>query len=234
MPRRKRSYARRRRSRRKRTYKKRRRNYVSRFVPSGIPASRVSRMRFVHSANLLSAGDTLVSTDISANSIYNPLLTSLNNKQPLGFDQMSTLFNRYMVVGSRARVIFNQQADTRVAWNCWVGVHLTDADQLVPYTNHEGYIEAKKGTYTQLISQRNQARTLYCNFSPKGWFNVTDLKDNAELGSVVTGNPEKQAQFHLWQQHINSETTSQRNEVQYTIIIDYMVLWSEPAEIARS
>ena len=230
----KRRYARKRRFRKRRRKSYRRKRTSTRYVPSGIPAKRMSRMRFCHSANLVSAGDLLVSTDISANSLFNPLLTSLNNKQPLGFDQMSVLFQRYMVVGSRARIIFNQQQAFGTPYNCWVGIHLTDADQLIPYGDHEGYIEAKKGAYTQLISQRNQARTLACNFSPKGWFNVKDIKDNAELGATVTENPEKQAKFHIWQQHINSESTSQRNEVHYTIIIDYMVLWSEPVEIARS
>jgi len=230
MPKRRR-YGRRKRKRR-RTFKRKRRYRVSRYVPSGIQTNRVVRMRFCHAGDLISQGDILVANSIRANDINNPLALSSIQPSYMGHDQLKEQYNRYMVVGSRARVIFNQQTDVGVGSNAWCGVHLSD-DPTSAYTRFQDYITARKGTQVQLVAQRNQTRTTYCNYSAKGWFNVTNVKDNQDLGAPMERPPNKLCHFIVWKQNINAGITDQK-DIAYTIIIDAFVVLSDPRELTPS
>jgi len=230
MPKRRR-YARRRR-RKRRALKRRRRYKASRYVPSGIQSNRVVRMRFVHAGDLISQGDILVANAIRANDINNPLALTTIQPSYMGHDQLKQQYNRYLVVGSRARVVFNQQTDVGVGSNAWCGVHLSD-DPSAAYTRFQDFMMAKKGKQVQLVAQRNQTRTVSCNYSAKGWWNVSDVRDNQDLGASMERPPNKICHYIVWKQNINAGITDQK-DIAYTLIIDAFVVLSDPKELAPS
>lgn len=229
----KRRYARRR-FRRKRTYKRKKRNYRvarPRYTPSGTQPYRTFKFRICQAGVMASQAGLLVGREFSCNSLFNPTKSSLINPQPMGFDQASQLFQHYTVIGSKAMVSFTPTT-TSPADQAWCGIHLTDEPENTEYVSYTGYIEAQKGTYTNVMQPRNAPKMLTCTFSPKSWFNITDIKDNKDLGAPMAENPDRQCFFKLWYQPTSTDNI--RKAMNFTITIDYIAVLSDPVELSRS
>lgn len=221
MPRRK-TYRR----KKKRTYRRRKKKLAPfQGVPSGFPLQRVQKLRYVDKDTFTCTSGILVSDHWGANCAFDPYLGA-GGHQPMLFDTWSAMYNHYVVLGARCQVQFSSvQGEDFVA-----GVFLNN-DIVMPYTSYPGYIEARRGGVKYLTNQTN-TKTAYCNFSAKKYFNVKDVKDNiGRLGSTIAGNPSEVAVFSVWGQPLDQATTQTLTMV---VIIDYIVLWSEPRDIVQS
>lgn len=215
-----------RKKRKKKTYRRRRRRLTSMSVPSGMSTQKVAKLRYVATTNITSTAGILNSQVFRANSIFDPDFTGIGT-QPMGHDQWEVLFNRYKVLG--ARISLNIIPSTANTTNGMVGVYLTDS-ATSPYNNPRGFIEARKGMYRNVLSKNNKTAPMHQNFSAKRFFNVTDVKDNQNIGADFGTNPPQEAYFNIWYDDIEAGTST----VLIVSTIEYIVSFSEPKDLVQS
>lgn len=110
------------------------------------------------------------------------------------------------------------------------GCFITD-DLTIPYTTSVQIMAAKRGAYRTIVAGDNRAKKIKMNFSTKKNFNVRDVKDNlTRLGATIAANPTELSYFNVWLQGLDVQTVS----VNLIVHIDYIVLFSEPTEMAPS
>lgn len=225
--RRKTNYRKRRYYARKRKYYKRPR-LTSMGTPSGMPTTRIAKLRWCQEGTIASTSGAFTTRAYNANSIFD---TNGSGGQPMGRDQWALLYNHYVVIGAKIRIYIEAAAANTIGM--MIGTQLND-DATLTYTDIEGAIEARKGRFCQLGLPTGGAAKckISANFSAKKFFNITNMKDNYDrLGAAIGASPSELACFILWQQSLDGATTTNAN---ITVIIDYIVLFSEPADLARS
>lgn len=214
---------------RKRAYKKRytRRALVSNYVPSGMPTTRVAKLKYAQVMSVSSASGIIGEQRFSANNIYDPDVTGTGH-QPMGHDQWAALFNHYVVLGSKITVNFCDSDSTTTPTH--VGLYLSDGKTL-SYTAGYEYIEARKGAFRLIVPNEGKRHRLVNKFSAKKFFNVKDVKDNlSRLGAATGASPTEQSFYHIWVQTLDSST----NTIRCVVEIEYIVLYSEPKDLSVS
>lgn len=147
-----------------------------------------------------------------------------------GWNQWSALYNNYAVLGSKCTVYHTGYTNLEGS-NAMMGIYLSD--DTTNFTTWTTMIEAKRGTYRQISENLNSRTTsAVSKYSAKKHYNIKDVKDNIDrIGSTMTAAPQDSAFFNVWFQPINqtSGATYYAN-----IIVDYIVLFSEPKDVAAS
>lgn len=217
--------------RKKRTNKKKRVTFPrlsSLNTPSGMPLMRTAKLRYNTQQQISSTSGIMQHYTMRANSLFDPDFSGIGH-QPMGFDQWSNLYNHYVVVGARMTVRFmNASGSASANPPYYGGVLLTDQSSF-PYSNASAVIESRKG-----ISRMGAwlfPLQLTQNFSAKGFYNLTDTKDNFDrIGAAVTTNPAEEAFFQVWLQPVGSQTIGLTAD----ITIEYICKFSEPKDLAQS
>lgn len=212
----------------KRNYKRKGyRRLVSNYVPSGMPTTRIGKLKYAQVMSVTSTTGIMGEQRFSANNIFDPDVTGTGH-QPMGHDQWAALFNHYVVLGSKITVNFcDADASTTPTH---VGLYLSDGKTL-SYTSGYEYIEARKGTYRLIVPNEGKNHRMVNRFSAKRFFNVKDVKDNLNrFGAASGASPTEQAYYHIWVQTL--DTTS--NTIRCVVEIEYIVLYSEPKDLAGS
>lgn len=205
----------------------RRRALVSNYVPSGMPTTRIAKLKYCQINALTSTSGILTEQLYSANNIYDPDVSGAGH-QPMGHDQWAALFNHYVVLGSKI-TLKCCDSDSTVA-PTHVGLYLSDGKTL-SYTSGYQYAEARKGQNRLTAPGANKTLYMRAKFSAKKFYNVKDMKDNTDrLGAAVGASPGEQAFFHFWVQTIDAST----NTIRYIAEIEYIVLFSEPKDLSTS
>lgn len=216
--------------RKRKTYRRKkmrgRRPLTSRYTPSGMPAQRIAKLRYAEQVELTSTLGGLTEHRFSCNNAYDPNTTGTGH-QPMGYDQWSALFNHYTVLG--AKVTINTLQNAGAVNPGYIGVYTTDGTSN-PYTSADEFIEAKRGSFTQLVADQAHVKRLVSKFSTKKFFNVSDVKDNSELKASVTASPSEVAFWNIWY-HTTDGTT---NSVKIMVVIDFIVSFSEPKDLSQS
>lgn len=216
----------------KKTYKpkrvhKRKAKYVkiSRGVPSGMSSTQVANLRYAFSTSL-TATTTLAGSAFRCNSCFDPEV-SLGGHQPMGYTTWSSLYNHYVVLGSKITIRWVSPDANTTPSIC--GVYTTDTETF-PYSDAGGFMEARRGMTRDLPSGNTRQITTVGKYSPKKFFNIKDVKDNLlRLGALVGADPSEEAYYMVWlQAHTGTVTWY------LTISIDYIVLFSEPKDLAQS
>ena len=197
-------------------------------TPSGMPLIRTAKLRYNTSAQIASTSGLMAHHTMRANSLYDPDFTAVGH-QPMGFDQWANLYNHYVVVGARLTVRFmNASGDASANPPYYAGVMLTDQSSF-PYSNSSAVVESRKG-----ISRMGAwlfPLRLTQNFSARGFYNLTDVKDNFDrIGAAVTASPAEEAFFQVWVQPVGSQTITLTAD----ITVEYICKFSEPKDLAQS
>ena len=133
-----------------------------------------------------------------------------------------------MVVGAKLTVICT--SDTSQNNPYAVGAYLADGN-VVPYTNASEFIEAKKGTYALATGRQARPIKVVSKFSARKFFNCEDTKDNRKnLGAAFGSNPTEDAYFIIWYQNETATTDT----LKFRVVIDYVVQFFEPKDLAQS
>lgn len=159
----------------------------------------------------------------SCNSLYDPNVTG-GGHQPMGFDQLITLFNRYTVVRANIEVEFvsSTGSNSQVVGIC----QLADASTV---TNPQIYGENQPNKMRILPPNGSQSKvTLSVPFDASKWSSKTDVKDNYELSGTVSTSPSDQAYWHIYTSDPVNFTGSLGSYVNIKIVYD-AVFW-DPAQ----
>lgn len=221
---------------RKKTY----RRYVPRSlgprqgVPSGMPLSRVANIRYCTQGVIGCQEHVIGYYNVRANSPYDPEYNA-GGGQPLGWKQWTNLYDQYVVLGSKitAYISYKEQ-NTIDNPPMAVGIYLSD-DPKIPYVDWQGLVEARKGTFRMMAPMQAAPVKVMSKYSAKHFFNVSDVKDNLKMiGAPVNADPDDEAVYIIWGNTTGTHEATESVALNVNIIIDYIVLFSEPKDLARS
>lgn len=224
MPKRKRRYSKKRRKGKRFRRRFRRRKYT-RY--RSLPAIRTkARVRFRYSdfdIPLISTFGSLVGHAFCANGCYDPDITGAGH-QPYGWDQWAPYFSQYVVTGSKIKAYVT--TDGTVNGVC--GIYLDD-NNAIP-TSTSGLIEGNKGSFSIINQQRSSAK-IRSAYSPRKFYNITDVKDNVvRIGANISSNPDDRSFYVVWfQAEAGGDAT-----IHMIVVIDYIVDFSQPSTVGQS
>jgi len=220
-------------TRRKRVPKKRRAVFrMQKQVRVAFPKTTVVRHRYV---TAFSINPVLANAGyhwFRANSMFGPDFTA-SGHQPLGFDQWSTFYNHYIVLGSKIKATFSLAATgTEVGSIMVAGILLSDAASgpsdvttLVEQGNAN-----KKYSYFNLT---DRPKTVSKGYSAKKFFNIANVSDNVtRIGAPVTAHPPESAYYGVFVG--NANTSIDCPNILVMVQIDFITLYSEPKILPQS
>lgn len=219
---------------RRRRRRRRRKNNYNQVVIGRAPVPRSTMVKFKYCDN--ASLDTVAGGPAvhlwSANSLYDPNTTATGH-QPLGFDQWTTFYDHYTVVGAKIIAQFTPNP-LDLGANLMCGIYVDDNS--VPATQYHGIQEQSECNW-KIMSGSTGPVTLTKKLSIKKFFNKSSLKDEKELqgqmGNFGTGtSPSEQAYFGTW--FIADTTTIDPSPVQVHVTIEYYAILHEPKELNQS
>jgi len=218
---------------RKRTYRRRRDVFrPQRMLRVGFPKTTAVKLRYIDSFSLNPLAATLSTYVFRANSVFDPNLTGVGH-QPSNFDMWANLYNHYMVIGSKITATFN--LDTTALGGGFVyGINLADDTTFTtdPTTMMEQGLTRYK--ISDFIIGNGKSPTAKCGFSCKKFFNIANPLDNiSRVGASVAANPNDTANFVVFAGPTPSNATDLSN-IAVTVLIDFIVIFSEPKELPLS
>lgn len=194
MPRRKgTNYAKRR--GKKRVYKPRYKRYRSiRTVNSPFPLTTRKKLYYYDELTLNSAG-TVAYTSYGANCLFDTYLGT-GGHQPMGFDQVMTLYNHYEVLGAKITVKFLPNGDQ---WYCGVAI-----DDDTAYTGALTTAMEQRGTKAKYMGVNATGPVIISKYySQRKMFGKSARGTDNQKGTAAA-NPAEQAVFQIWQAGVAS------------------------------
>lgn len=200
-----------------------------------LPPSRMVKLRYCEQVQINPPG-VAATYNFSCNSLFDPNTTGTGH-QPLMYDMMATLYDHYLVLGSKIKVNFwCELADQLYVTIC--GVKLNDDIASMPTGGIPNVIEHgnayTRWRYLRMLASGDKTQaTVTHKYSAKKFHGVADAKDaRNELGAAVGSSPTEQAYFTLFTGHPDGSTDV--NPVYALVVIDYIVLFSEPRDQVQS
>lgn len=156
----------------------------------------------------------------SMNGLYDPDITGTGH-QALGFDQMMLMYDHYTVIGSRLRVTLTN-TDTSNAQTVAVSLKDTATTSTVGNTLENGL---SRWTVLSPANAGGSTRTLSINCSPTKFFNRKVLQGDKYYGTI-SSNPTDGVYAHI--QVVAVDSIVNPAAVQATVVIEYIVVYTEP------
>lgn len=222
----------------KKSYRsKRTRKYTPKksLVLGGFPKQKVVKMRYVSEFNLTSTSGVSQSYNFRANSPFDPDLTGVGH-QCKTFDQWMAVYSHFNVLGSKAKVrLLSTNGVDHIAYgvcrtpvaNQMVGL---DLSAILENRYQKGYRITGSGfQYGGLRAKANV--DLVTKYSQKKQHGANSTSRTDLTGSIST-NPTESTIFEVWQCATGGAMSSKT--CAYLIIIDYIVLLTEPKVLPQS
>lgn len=191
-----------------------------------LPTRNIKKFRYIQDINLNPPIGAAANFTFSANGMFQPTITagSVGAHQPYGFDQFMAQYNFYMVIGSKITVTWSLgQPGDAVTNNLMCGVFLKD--DITVITDPLLLRENGHSRWTTITDSIHPKRSVK-KFSAKRFFNVKDIKDNAEYAGTAEGNPLQSAYYHLWA--ANAAPNVDGSVVLANVMIEYIAVLQEP------
>lgn len=217
----------------KKRYRKKRGNngvVVSLGRGAPFPATYIAKHRYVETFTLDPGIGTPDVAYYSATNLFDPTVAA-GGHQPLGYDSLTPIYDRWTVLGAKATIRFVSGDDSSNGCNmvyCYIN---DDSGAVLTY---DTVLEQNKGVVRTLTSANaKQTTAIVQKFSTKKFFGVADVKDNAQLKGHSAGTaPENNAYFVVGAQGIQSGANP--TAINCNIVIDYIVMWTERKDLAQS
>lgn len=205
-------------------YRRRRQN-IPRYIT---PDTKLIKLRYHLAMNVNPSSGATAWLPIAANDVYAPS-TGTGAHQPMGFDQVMQLYDRFCVVGAKINVCMAQNVipsilgiavrDTNTAESC------QDPSGSQP---NEGLLERNNTTWKYTNNNGQYSAQVNQKFSTKKFFHLKSVNERAE-GSANTiwgdasTSPSAKAYFNVF-----ACPTSQHDDCNYhfRITVSYAVLLS--------
>jgi len=175
----------------------------------------------------ISASPNMSTYIFNAGSIWDPDFTAIGN-QPRGRDQLFTMYDHAVVIGSKATLHAIQ--DPNVATNISLaGIALKDSG--TPSTSNEFYTEGTECKWGLLGIRDGVDKVFTMNYSPKKFLGISHPLSASELKNSAASGPAESAYYHILNGQVDG--TQGGNLVCY-IEIDYTCAFIEPKQPPQS
>jgi len=194
----------------------------------GFGNKKLVKLRYVEEFQLDTGLASTLTQIYRANSVFDPNFTWVGH-QPMMFDGWATLYNRYVVFGSRASCVYTP-SEVKDNTTAYYGFFLSSDPSFPSVSMQPSQILEQRNTGRYRIAgaynsaQNIGPRAVFKKFSAKKYFGVSDVKDNEHLGALVTTNPLNPAYFIFWCSSVQGDNPP---VLGFKITIDYIVQFSE-------
>lgn len=162
-----------------------------------------------------------------AGSIYDPDFSGLGG-QPRYTDQILPLYDHFTVIGSKITVKVANPHTTQYI----VGIQLNGNGQTVSSVND--LIEQRNSSYKWIghAYMAGSIATIKKTYSPKKFLGIKSPLSEAELRGTISSNPAEDAYYAVT---VGSHDPAiNGNSLPLRVIIDYIVVFTEPRTVASS
>lgn len=201
------------------------RSYITPSRNFPLPKEFVSNLRYVEAFSINPAIGTPSTYTFAANGLYDPNITGAGH-QPMGFDQMTALYNHYEVIGAKiSMTVVN--SGTVEGFNC--GVKLDDNGTLTNIDLNTTWEEPLMSWRT-VSSYFDTPVKIVQKFSQKSFFG--DKAGDRETWGDGASNPADIAYFICCIGPVTS--TQDLSSLPCVVEIDFIVKWHEPKDFVSS
>lgn len=166
--------------------------------------------------------------NFSANGIYDPNVTGTGH-QPIGFDQMMSMYEQYTVIRSRIKVTFVAASDPgRVAITLAPD---TTSPGTISAAMENGLLSTTTVTGSDAGAHRVKSLTLTCDVPKYFGKPYSSVLGDSTLYGTITSNPSEQVYFQIlaWDPYQAIDFS-----VAIDVTISYDVMYWEPKKLASS
>ena len=214
-------------------------NKLSKRLPiNGFPMRNIVKHRYADQINVVYTGATgAIPHKMSANGLFKPNLTGTGH-QPMGFDEQMAIYNHYHVLGAKITVrnVTTLVGSTEPA--LW-GIHQSDggtgtisgksATDCMERSNCQTRIKAPNSQ--DAPATRSQVMTAY--YSPKKVYGKGFTIPDRNLGTA-SANPAENWDFEIFACTIDPNSATGNQTQYFTVVIDYLVMYTERKALAQS
>lgn len=201
---------------------------------SGQPRTKRVTLRYATAISITSSVGAINNYNFSANNARDPDISG-GGHSAMTYDQLELMYNHVVVESSKIKCTFkNISSDTQFE-PAFLSIQLSD-DGVLDYANFHGYLENAKGYYTfdagQHAGNSNKLKVLTSTFVAKKFFNITDIKDNADrIGHLTSSNTANDTAYY--QILVGAQGTSTQI---YRVFVEvaYTCIFSEPKNMIQS
>lgn len=214
----------------RRNYRRKvRRNLKNKSIVSigqGFPKKMVVTHKYNEIFQISSTTGLVGTYQFVANGMYDPNFTGTGH-QPMYFDQLSALYDHYVVIGSKAT--FKITPATTLTCPIAVALFNNDDTTITP-TLLSSMSELPSSRFGLLSVNTNRPLKITSKWSAKKTFGKNPLA-NDNLEGSASANPSEQTVYTLACQSTDGATTQ---AVVVEVIIEYIAVWKELKDIAGS
>lgn len=190
-----------------------------------IPDKMTITHKYCELVNITTAAGGMGRYQFSANGMYDPNTTGTGH-QPMYFDQLSALYNHYVVIGSKIKVRLvpynNAQPCIQFA------IFVNDDTNLTP-TNVDGVAEQTNAKLRLYPASQAYCAVVTEKWSARKTFGPGIMANNALQGSA-SANPTEQSFFEM----VYSTPIGTGMSWQAEVEIEYIAIWSERKDVNTS
>lgn len=183
----------------------------------GFPNTILTKLRYCDQLSMTSTLGSTVGYVFAANGIFDPDISGTGH-QPMYRDNYSSLYDQYVVVGSKITVTMTNTSAHSVVF----GINGDDdsAGSAVISTK----MEQNNSRWVQLgpLGSGKDTQTLECTFEPLRDFGVA-AKDDGASATIMTANPNELWCFQIFAAANGANTAV----VEFAVEIDYTVKFTE-------
>ncbi len=171
---------------------------------------------------------------LRGNSMFLPTVAPATGHQPMGFDQMSLLFNTYQVISCTVKATFWTGESTQTS-PVVVGLKAS-RDVSIVALNGEWIMESRWAPFKLLpinkLGATVQTRTVSMTRKTKNMLDLADLKDNQHTKAAITASPTS-----LWYIHAfatGSSSLADPPPLDVMLELEYTARWTDPVQHNQS
>lgn len=226
-----RKYGKRKKRVKRKTYKRKRRTAR---LPTlgGFPTTKKIRLRYATTVSLNPGAGQVVKHQFGANNMFDPDYTG-GGHQPRGFDQWMLNYHHYTVVGSKITIkpCGPDNKGNTSASPGYFGITLAP-DAAFPWTSWVDLAESRfAGKGTPIMVNTTESRSVTRTFSAKKYFGVSSIVAQTHYKGTVAAGPTEIANYQMW---MASPVGDDPVAVNFTVIIEYIAVLTEPKYVAAS
>lgn len=216
-----------RRRRRKRTYPTSRprpgRGYLNRaYTNAPFPLIRFAKLQYYEELSINPSG-TAASVGYRANGMFDPL-ASTGGHQPMGFDQLMSIYDHFEVYGSKITVRFLPNGE-----QYYCGIYLDDDSSSVPLAPTQ-LMEQRGNSMSTLSVTSTRPTVISKKYSQRRTFGKSVRGSDSQKGTAAA-DPTEQAVFEVWSCGIGG---ADPGPVTVLVKVEYFAKFSELRTLGQS
>lgn len=193
------------------------------------PNKIIVRHRYAQTFTLDGTAGAASSFQIGLNDLYQPIA---GGHQPMGFDQMAALYQKYKVLGVKVTATFANISNTLDTGNQYVGLQIHENSSYSPSYITQ-IVERGRCVYKLLglANGGHDTAKLTMKWSAKDWYGKNNYSGQDVAGSI-SANPSESCYISIFS--VADYDGQNPGACDCMIVLDYIVEWFGPLQMNQS